>query len=128
MTASVKPLSPKLDQRRLKVVTIVTTPKSAGVNIRAKITVLITWAASASRRSGYCRCGTANREAPQFVASRPRVEDTTGIKWNHSLSLVEVPLIRRLYSVSHFIPVGERVFGRAIFASLAEPAMTGESP
>src|SRR5271157_1461642 len=37
--ASVNPFSPKLDSRRLKVVTMVTTPKSAGVSSRARTTV-----------------------------------------------------------------------------------------
>src|SRR5215471_8944999 len=46
MTASVNPLRPKLPKSALKVVTMVTTPKSAGIKSRPRITVLITWAPS----------------------------------------------------------------------------------
>ena len=40
-----KSIEAEAGQRRLNVVTIVTTPKSAGVSSRAKMTVLIVWAA-----------------------------------------------------------------------------------
>src|SRR5579883_3350651 len=43
MTASVKPLRPKFTRSRLKVVTIVTTPKSAAVSRRARTIVEINW-------------------------------------------------------------------------------------
>src|SRR5205814_10001857 len=45
VTASVKPFTPKLTSSRLKVVTIVTSPKSTGARSRAKTTVEKIWIA-----------------------------------------------------------------------------------
>src|SRR5438309_4148700 len=59
MIASLKPFAPKLIRSRLKVVTIVTTPKSAGVSSLARITV-----------PPICR--TSDTPAADIVAAAPR--------------------------------------------------------
>ena len=66
-------------------VTMVTTPKSAGVNSRARMTVLTTWSRERQRRGGYRRCRASNGEASQFAAFGYRVEGAARVKWNHCL-------------------------------------------
>src|SRR5215469_3456564 len=106
MTASVKPLNPKLTNRRLNVVTMATTPKSAGVKSRARTTVLATWIAVLTP--------VANTEAPAPRTARRRssLPTTTGRK----APLVSNGVIR------FFSPT--TIIGRRFFSAVRQPVST----
>ena len=78
MTASVKPLVPKLIKSRLKVVTMVTTPKSAGVSNLARTTVGTTRSASDSAAADSVAA------APRTASRRSSLPPATG--WNAPLA------------------------------------------
>ena len=73
-------------------VTMVTTPKSAGVNSRARMTVLITWTARPSPEADIVAAAPLTARRPQFVASSDRAEGATSVKWDHSLAQVELSI------------------------------------
>src|ERR1700722_18101574 len=115
MIASINPLMPKLASRRLNVVTMVTTPKSPGVKIRARMTVLNTWAPSASAEAETVAAAprTARRRNswPPFPGSKAPLA-SNGIIFYVFVICSKGHLQRGLHSVRRIIPSGTERFDK----------------
>jgi hypothetical protein len=82
MIASVNPFTPKLTRSKLKVVTMVTKPKSAGVSSRASIMVDAIWIATPRPLEKMVAPAprTANRRIA-FSGGRNAPMASKGFKW-----------------------------------------------
>src|SRR5579862_7510686 len=89
MTASVYPFSPKLINKRLKVVTMVTMPKSDGARSRARTMVATTWITNTTPWEKNCDSGATHRPPTQFSPHFCRQEFSSLVKRFQCVSVTQ---------------------------------------